>query len=214
MQESMDKQELEQWFTTNKALLEGAYMAGQHPWQQSGFGVHSAHTYEQWQAHRKPVADAVSSSGTFLDIGCANGYLLECVLHWTDERGLTIVPFGIDFSEQLIALAKSRLPTFSDHMFAGNAWDWMPPQTFDYVRTELVYVPDELHREYVARILDRYLQTGGRLLAAEYRARDDTDASLSVDSRLKALGFTVEAMNCGYWQGLEVTRIAVVRKSD
>ncbi len=209
----MDKQELEQWFTANKTLLESAYMAGQQPWQQSGFGVHSARTYEQWAAHRKPVADAVSSSGTFLDIGCANGYLLECILHWLEERGRTIVPFGLDFSEQLIALAKSRLPTFYCHMFAGNAWDWVPPQTFDYVRTELVYVPDELHREYVARILDRYLPTGGRLLAAEYRARDNTDTTLAVDSRLSALGFTVESVNSGYWQGLEVTRIAVVRKS-
>ncbi len=208
----MDKQELEQWFAANKTLLESAYMAGQHPWQQSGFGVHSARTYEQWVAHRKPVADAVSSSGAFLDIGCANGYLLECMLHWMEERGLSIVPFGLDLSEQLIALAKSRLPTFSYHMFVGNAWNWTPPRTFDYVRTELVYVPDELHREYVARILDRYLQIGGRLLAAEYRARDNTDASLSVDSRLRTLGFTVEAVNSGYWQGLEVTRIAVVRK--
>jgi len=208
----MDKQELEQWFAANKTLLESAYMAGQHPWQQSGFGVHSARTYEQWVAHRKPVADAVSSSGAFLDIGCANGYLLECMLHWMEERGLSIVPFGLDLSEQLIALAKSRLPTFSYHMFVGNAWNWTPPRTFDYVRTELVYVPDELHREYVARILDRYLQIGGRLLAAEYRARDNTDASLSVDSRLRTLGFTVKAVNSGYWQGLEVTRIAVVRK--
>ncbi|MDQ2743733.1 MAG: class I SAM-dependent methyltransferase [Chloroflexota bacterium] len=210
----MNKQELEQWFAANKTFLESAYMAGQQPWQQSGFGVHSARTYEQWAAHRKPVADAVNSSGTFLDIGCANGYLLECMLHWAEERALTIVPFGLDLSEHLIALAKLRLPTFTRHMFADNAWNWTPPQTFDYVRTELVYVPDELHREYVARILDRYLHTGGRLLAAEYRARDNTDANLSVDSRLKALGFTVEAMNCGYWQGLEVTRIAVVRKSD
>jgi len=63
----MDKQKLEQWFTANKTLLESAYMGGQQPWQQSGFGVHSARTYEQWAAHRKPVAAAVSSSGTFLD---------------------------------------------------------------------------------------------------------------------------------------------------
>ena len=209
----MDKQKLEQWFTANKTLLESAYMGGQQPWQQSGFGVHSARTYEQWAAHRKPVAAAVSSSGTFLDIGCANGYLLECILHWMEERGHTIVPFGLDLSEQLIQLAESRLPTFSCHMFTGNAWNWVPSQRFDYVRTELVYVPDELHREYVARILDRYLQTGGRLLAAEYRARDNTDTSLTVDSHLSALGFTVESVNCGYWQDLEVTRIAVVRKS-
>lgn len=48
----------------------------------------------------------------------------------------------------------------------------VPPQMFDYVRTELIYVSDDLHRSYVSCILNRYISPGGRLLAAEYRARE------------------------------------------
>jgi len=31
-------------------------------------------------------------------------------------------------------------------MVTGNAWDWVPLRTFDYVRTELTHVPDDLYR--------------------------------------------------------------------
>lgn len=208
----MNTQELYQWFDANRDLLETAYLAGQEPWQQSGFGLHSNRTYEQWAVHRKPVVDAIVSSGTFLDIGCANGFLLECVLHWTMERGLAVVPFGLDLSERLVVRAQARLPTHANGLFVGNAWDWMPPQRFDYVRTELVYVPNELQREYVVRILDRYLEPDGRLLAAEYRSRENTAPALSIDRDLRALGFGVEAVHVGRWQGVEKTRVAVVRR--
>jgi hypothetical protein len=34
----MDEQELAAWFAANQTLLETAYLAGEQPWQQSGFG--------------------------------------------------------------------------------------------------------------------------------------------------------------------------------
>ncbi len=197
------------WFRARAAALEAAYLQGEQPWQQSGFGLNHPRSYEDWEACRRPVADAVDTSGSFLDIGCANGFLLECLLRWTSRRGITLEPFGLDISGALVALARERLPAHAGHLFTGNALDWEPPRRFDYVRTEMVYVPDELRAAYVRRILDRFLAPGGRLLAAEYTST----GPCTVDDELRSLGLTVESTRSGYLEGVEKARIAVIRRA-
>lgn len=215
----MSSDELKEWFGANKHLLENAYIAGEQPWQQSRFGLHGQRTYEQWEALRHPVAERLDRSGTFLDIGCANGYLLECVMRWAAERDLEIIPYGLDFSEKLVALAQQRLPRYTQNIFVGNAWDWTPPITFDYVRTELVYVPEDMHKEYITRILRGFLKPGGKLLLAEYRGRTIErplipKPLLSIDQDVADLGFAVESVRSGFWAGLEQTRIAVLKAAS
>ena len=156
----MNNEELRRWFEANKNILETAYLAGTHPWQQSGVGLRTPRSAQDWEVLRRPIADCLTSSGIFLDVGCANGYLLECILRWTQERSLLLIPYGLDFSEKLVALARQRLPQYADHIFVGNAWDWPPPRTFDYVNTTLDYVPDELREDFVHRLLKHYVQPG------------------------------------------------------
>lgn len=207
----MEEQALEAWFAANKTLLETAYLRGVHPWQQSGFGLNSPRTYARWQAQRGPIAECLDRSGSFLDIGCANGFLLECVLSWATERGVQIEPFGLDFSEALIALAKARLPAHAHHLYVDNAWTWEPPFPFDFVRTELEYVPPEIRQAFVARLLTRCVRRGGALLVADYRGRDDAREHLGIDRELTNMGFAVEITRSGFWEGVEMTRVAVVR---
>jgi SAM-dependent methyltransferase len=123
---------------------------------------------ERWVSLRKPVADCIDRPGSLLDIGCANGYLLECCLRWTAERGISIEPYGLDISEKLVDLARHRLPRYADNFFVGNALTWVPSGRFDYVRTELVYVPSEYERRYIDFILENYLNPDGKLLVANY----------------------------------------------
>ncbi len=160
----MREEELQQWFENVRDALEAAYLSHDEPWRQSGMSGPE----ERWVSLRRPVADCVDHSGSFLDIGCANGYLLECCLHWTAERGIEIDPYGLDISPRLVGLARQRLPTFADHFFVGNAFEWIPPRRFDFVRTELVYVPAEYERPYLEHILEHYLLPGGKLLIANY----------------------------------------------
>jgi SAM-dependent methyltransferase len=209
----MDQADLERWFAEMTEVLEPAYLSGEQPWQQSGVGLHARHTFENWQARRRVIADVVDRSGSFLDIGCANGFLLQCVTHWVDERGLSIVPFGLDLSAPLVALARERLPEYADNLFVGNAWDWEPPRRFDFVRTELVYVPDELQATYVLRLLGRFLVPGGCLLVAEYRERGVTTPHLTVDELLRAFGLPVETVATGIEDGIEQARVAVIRNA-
>jgi SAM-dependent methyltransferase len=202
----MDEKELHTWFNSLKDELETAYIQHDEPWKQSGY----LGSGEQWTAARKPVADCIDKSGSFLDIGCANGYLLECIMRWTSERNLEIIPYGIDISEKLIDLAKERLPEYTGNLYAANGWDWDNPVRFDFVRTELVYVPGELQKQYLDRILDVYLAEGGKLLVAEYGLSSHPPGTSFLDNLLKAWSYNVVDRKSGYYEGKEHSRISVI----
>jgi SAM-dependent methyltransferase len=209
----MNNEELARWFEQNKQVLETAYLAGTLPRQQSGFGLHTPRSELDWEALRRPIAACIESAGTFLDIGCANGYLLECILRWTQERGFQMTAYGLDFSEKIIALAQARLPQYASHLFVGNAWDWEPPMTFDYVNTTLDYVPHELHEAFVNRLLERYLHPGGHLLVAEYLGKSANPLRLEipVDQYLGQLGFGVASVRSASIDEFAMTRVAVIK---
>jgi SAM-dependent methyltransferase len=110
----------------------------------------------------------VDSDGSFLDIGCANGLLMDSVVEWARKGGHSLEPFGVDISERLAELARQRLPHWRNRIFVGNALLWEPPARFDFVRTELVYVPTPRRREYAERLLERFVAPGGRLILCSY----------------------------------------------
>ena len=62
-----------------RAIFEAAYLAEESPRGQSGFGGDEA----RWEAGGDPIADAIDRDGAFLDIGCANGHLLERLVRWS-----------------------------------------------------------------------------------------------------------------------------------
>jgi SAM-dependent methyltransferase len=204
----MDEKELHDWFSSVKEELETAYIRNKQPWEQSGYYG----SEELWTAAQKPVAGCITTSGSFLDIGCANGYLLECTLKWTSERNLEIVPYGIDISEKLIGLAKERLPEYADNLYTANDWDWENPVRFDYVRTELVYVPEHLQKRYLDRILNTYLREGGKLLIAEYGLSSRPPNTSYIGNLLEAWGYDIIDRKSGYYNGREQARIYVIAR--
>lgn len=64
-------------------------------------------TYSVWQEKRRFIADAIDSGGSILDIGCANGFLLKSLQDWS---GHSLVPYGIDIDNTLIAEARRLFP--------------------------------------------------------------------------------------------------------
>lgn len=198
---------LKQWFVELRERLESAYLVSDEPWKQSGFSGPE----ERWEACRKPIADCMERSGTFLDIGCANGYLLECIMRWAGERGFSIIPYGIDLSTKLVALARKRLPGFENNLVVGNGLTWEPPRRFDYVRTELCYVPKELQEHYITRLIEVFLSEKGKLLVAEYRSRKDDQEREWQEGFLESLAVTIGEIRSGTWEGRELTRIVSVR---
>jgi hypothetical protein len=91
-----------------------AYLRTDDPRAQSGF--HGSP--ERWEAARRPIAAALDGPGTFLDVGCANGLLMESVPVWSDHE---IEPHGLDFAPGLVDLACARLPQWTDRIWVGDA---------------------------------------------------------------------------------------------
>lgn len=134
------------WHAAMADLIVPPYLAARTPWEGSG----KQGSAEDWHYARSHLAHAVDRDGSFLDVGCANGYLLECLPGWTPH---TLDRYGLDIAPELVDLARRRLPDLADRLFVGNALEWEPPQRFTYVRTGLEYVPRHRRRELVERLL-------------------------------------------------------------
>ena len=58
------------------------------------------------------------ADGTFLDVGCANGYLMECIVRWTRHR---VEPYGLELAGTVAELARQQRPHWAQRIFVGNA---------------------------------------------------------------------------------------------
>lgn len=139
-----------------------------NPWQQSGRSSGAA----RWEETRRCLVKAVHHDGDFMDVGCANGLLLETLIGWARDEGFSLRPHGIDIVPELIGLARQRFPDHSDSFEVANAFYWSPKRRYDFVRTNLEYVPtadwgDFVHRQYAA------VAPGGRLIVCHYRNTED-----------------------------------------
>jgi len=116
--------------------FERAYLATADPRAQSGFHGSA----ERWEAARRAIAEAIDSDGTFLDVGCANGLLMESIVEWSRFR---VEPYGIDFASGLVELARRRL---GDRVWLADARIWEPPFRFDFVHVRLEYFEPSMLR--------------------------------------------------------------------
>jgi hypothetical protein len=76
------------WFEERREFHEAHYLAGTNPRAQSGFGRDE----RDWERFRRLVLAAVDRDGTFLDIGCASGLLMESVFEWARQDGRRLEP--------------------------------------------------------------------------------------------------------------------------
>ncbi len=164
--------------------MEPAYLSAETPQGQSG---HSGDDV-RWEQGRRLLLDAVPAGSDVLDIGCANGLLMESLVRWGAEDGKAVEPYGVEISDRLADLARRRLPQWADRIWTGNAMTWVPPRRFDVVRTGLDYVPPRRRADFVARLLDEVVAPGGRLLVGTFNEEPDRD---TVAESLRAWGYTV-----------------------
>src|SRR5262245_50598135 len=82
------------YFEVLQAAVSECYLADlSNPYQQSGRSSGA----ERWEETRRCLVLALHRDGDFLDVGCANGLLLESLVAWAAEIGLTLRPHGLDF---------------------------------------------------------------------------------------------------------------------
>lgn len=172
----------------SRRLLDAVYLSAGTAEGGSGFGG----TPQEWRQAREQICDAIESDGSFLDIGCANGLLMESVVAWSAERGHQVEPYGIDHSPALVALARRRLPAWADRIFVGDALTWSHPGglRFDVVAVLADVVHQRRHAELINHLLDRVVAPGGRLLLNSYGGPPE----LSGEAILQRHGFPVDGV--------------------
>jgi SAM-dependent methyltransferase len=176
------------FFRDSQRLLERSYLRDGSPRGGSGFGGTAA----AWRAQRSQFCQAIDRDGSFLDVGCTNGHLLESMVAWCAERGIRLEPFGVDLSAGLVAKARCRLPRWADRLWVGNALDWTAPdgRRFDFVHTLLDLVPAAQREQILRHQLEHLVGPGGRLLVSNYVPAGDR--SRHAPEVLRRLGFRVE----------------------
>lgn len=77
LDDRLDRGEIDDqtWFDAICELVTPAYLAAQTPWSGSG----KSGTAKDWGSSRSHIAHSIDRPGSFLDVGCANGYMLECL---------------------------------------------------------------------------------------------------------------------------------------
>jgi SAM-dependent methyltransferase len=172
-----------QWFENNKRFMTENYVTADNPRAQSGHGGDE----ERYRYTRMMVLEAIHRDGTFLDVGCANGYLMESLHRWLQGSGLNVEFYGLDFSSELLALARTRLPEWRERLFLGNALYWTPEAPFDLVCiAELGYVPRDRRQDLFEHLFRDYVKSGGRLIlgpSSELRNSPETE------TRVRAWGY-------------------------
>jgi 2-polyprenyl-3-methyl-5-hydroxy-6-metoxy-1,4-benzoquinol methylase len=150
-----------EWHEAMAALIKPAYLGADNPYAQAG---HSGDA-ETWEASRGFIAEALHRSGTFLDVGCASGILMESVHRWGANKNLNIEPHGLDIVPELVQLARRRLPNWADRIYVGNIRTWRPiNHRFDFVLIRPEYAPAARRIDLVRHLMDHVLMPDGRII--------------------------------------------------
>lgn len=128
-------------------------------------------TLSDWEGQRRLIAKAIHHPGTLLDVGCANGLLLRCLLDWSPHP---LVPYGIDPDPQRLDAARGLLPEYASHLAPiglgelRRLSDYALPTRFDFVYWN-VWDDLEFEQPWAQRYLDEALgATASRLILGFY----------------------------------------------
>ncbi len=170
--------DLDAWDARTRDLLEEAYVrAGDGP-----RGSGSAHaSVGDWRAKRQHLAIPMDRDGSWLDVGCANGFLLATLPSWCAERGVTIHPHGLELLPRVGDLARALHPDLAECIWTGSVMTWSPPRRFTYVTALADQVPPNRLGDLVGRLLDRFVEPDGRLIMSAYTDPGEVPRDLFAD---------------------------------
>lgn len=182
----------DQKFSAESAALEDAYLLGVDEIARSGFGAGAA----RWEAERRPLTEGINRDGSFLDVGCANGLLARCVVEWVAERGVELIPFGVDLGAQLVAEAQQMFPADAANFVVADAWTWAPTGRFTFVYSLLDLAPDHLIVSWINRLAS-WVEPGGRLILGSYGSKSRSIEPVDVASVLRDAGWVPAGESVG-----------------
>jgi len=159
-----------------------------------------AKDFKTWESRRKFISQAINKSGTILDIGCANGFLLKCLQKWSVYK---LIPYGIDNNEKRIEQAKDLFPLHSNNFIVTR----MPnleiffkmrfPAKFDFIYWN-IWDPwnFENQKEIESfKLAFKMVSSGGRLILGFYQSDKNKEKRIR---KIKKLGFKFSGMIKNY----------------
>jgi len=179
-----------EWYELNNKYFTKMYLSSDNPRAQGGHSGDELHyIYSQL-----PTIEAIYKNGTFCDIGCATGHLMEMLYKWGNAIGFDLQMYGLDFSEEMIEVAKKRLPEWHDRFFVGNAFYWNPEHKFNYILV-CAQVPADDKRKFYKQLLENYLADGGRMIIAPYwyDNEDTKEAQIIYEVGMQPAGYLVKS---------------------
>lgn len=159
-----------------RKLLEGSSFSG---------------TFAAWEKRKAFIASAINKNGSFLDIGCGNGFLLRCLQEWSQHN---IIPFGIDVNEAMIDDAKELFPDNTDNFAVldiariDNLNKCLPTHKFDFVFTSNAWSNSQVGQDD-KKMLDKLItliNPGGRLIVGFYH--EDKEHNLESIKNFETIG--------------------------
>ena len=193
-------------------ILEMAYLAHDDPIRQSGFSGGP----DRWRAERSSLLDAIDRDGDLLDLGCANGYLLESLVAWGTERGIRLNPYGVDLNALLIQEAIRRIPELAHHFWVANVWGWLPPKRFRWVYAIWDLVPTSMTTALAQHLLEHAVTKDGALIFGAYGSKSDDKPPFDIARVLRGDGLPISGESTGgeLPSGGPVTRFAWIKRRD
>ncbi|MGB0060234.1 class I SAM-dependent methyltransferase [Candidatus Binatus sp.] len=158
----------DEYYGRVRALLEDAYVSADERGNVFG-GSGSSGDMTNWEGKRRVIARAFDRPGSWLDVGCANGLLMETLAAWVAASGHRIEPYGLELSPRIAERARKRLPHWASRIWTGNVMKFEPPIRFDYVTALVDAVPVQSRGALLMRLAHLYLKPGGRLILSCYR---------------------------------------------
>ena len=201
---SLDEVDQRAWNERTQRLLEESYLQARTGPGGSGCG----HDEAGWERRRRPLVEAFDRSGTWLDVGCANGYLLETLPVWAGRRGFRLEPFGLELIPSVADVARTRLPHLAEHIYTGDVTEWEPPRRWTFVTALMDAVPPSGLADLVHRLLERFAEPGGRIIISSYGSSRLREPAEAVAERLVADGFEVAGSARAIVSAIIVTQTA------